>query len=509
MSEILTSVQMKQLDRRTIHDFGIPSRVLMENAGKGCVDYLREVFDSDLGLGSVVLCGHGNNGGDGYVIARWLEYYGYAVNIISIGEGELSPETQANKELCEKLGINFVVPSESDYEVFSNIGVIIDAIYGIGFKGKLSPAISELIGRVNNLKSLKVAIDIPTGVNTDTGFAEVAFQADITLTMDSFKVGHFLGRGRQYSGIVETIPIGIPAILKNHLDTAILIDETNACLPERSEFANKGDFGRIAVIAGSQGFTGAAFLASLAAVKAGAGLVTIWGHPANLNIYDSKPNEVMVKAIPLKEDGSVDGSTLDMKLEKTDVILFGPGCGVSDYTHQLLTYLVENWQKLAVIDADGLNILAGHPELYNKLADKPFILTPHWGEFCRLADIKMEAMHNDSLGCLKDFVDKYKLKVLLKSHTSVYYDTEKLYFNITGNDGLATGGSGDILSGIIAGFLGQKMPFAKAASNAAYYLGLTAEILSEKQETLSITPSDILNGLFRLDLLDAEPGEEN
>jgi hydroxyethylthiazole kinase-like uncharacterized protein yjeF len=509
MSIILTTAQMKQLDRRTIHDFGIPSRILMENAGKGCVDYLREVFDSDLALGTIVLCGQGNNGGDGYVIARWLDCYGYAVNIISIGEGEMSPEAKANKELCEKLGINFVIPSQTDYEVFSNFGVIIDALYGIGLRGNLSPEVGELIHKVNKMQSLKVAIDVPSGLNADTGYAEVAFQADITLTLDSFKTGHFLGRGRQYCGIVETIPIGIPAILKNNLETATLIDDSNASLPERSPFANKGDLGRIAVFAGSPGFTGAAFLSSRAAVKSGAGLVTIYCHPSKINNYNGKPDEVMVKTVPFKEDGTVDFVGLDTQLGNTDVILFGPGCGISDYTYQILEYLADKWQKQAVIDADGLNVLAKHPELIGKLSGKPIILTPHWGEFCRLADIKMDEMHLDSLGCLKQFVEKYNLKVLLKSFTSIYYDTEKLLFNISGNDGLATGGSGDILSGIIAGFLGQKMPIAKAAINAAFYLGITAEILAETMETLTIIPSDILSNLFRYDLLDNEPDEQN
>lgn len=508
MSIVLTSSQMKQLDSRAINDFGIPARVLMENAGKGCADYLQEAFDVDLALGCLILCGHGNNGGDGYVIARWLDYYGYAVNILAVEAGEMSAETKANKELCVKLDIPFVKQAERDTEALPDVGVIIDAIYGIGFKGSLNESLAELIVKVNKLQALKVAIDIPSGVNADTGFAEVAFQADLTLTMDSFKYGHFLGKGRQCSGIVDTIDIGIPHILRNGITTATLMDGDNAFLPERKTFAHKGDYGRIAVLAGSPGFTGAAFLSAMAAVKAGAGLVTIFGHPTSLSIYDSKPEEVMVKAVPIKEDGSVDYDFLDSKLKNYDIILLGPGCGVSEYTYQLLKYLAERWRNPAVIDADALNTLAMHPELYTALSGKPFVLTPHWGEFCRLTEYTMEDMHKDSLDCLKEFAGKYKLRILLKSHTSVYYDAEHLIFNISGNDGLATGGSGDVLAGLIAGFLGQKMPVAKAAANAAYYLGLTAEILADRQETLSITPTDILNNIFRYDLLEHTQDEE-
>jgi hydroxyethylthiazole kinase-like uncharacterized protein yjeF len=504
MKIVVSTQQMKELDSRTIKEFGIPSRVLMENAGKGCAELLHNSFSGLLSKGVVVICGYGNNGGDGYVIARWLDYYGYDVSILTVCKGNSSPETIANRDLCKKLLIEFIDFSDEDFEEFSeavlfDAGVIIDAIYGINFKGKLNTQVAELIELVNETQALRVAIDIPSGVNADTGIAELAFHATLTLTMEAMKFGHLLGKGKLYSGIVDIIPIGIPDPLWENAEAAVLLDETVAHLPERNEFSHKGDYGRIAVFAGSPGFTGAAFLSSLAAVKAGAGLVTIFSHPEQMQIYDSKPYEVMVRAIPLQSEGKINYTALAETLDKYDVILFGPGCTVSEFTLQTLNFILNEWHKCAVIDADGLNTLAQHPELYAHLADKPIIITPHWGEFCRLTGLSVEDLEQNCLTQLKQFVEAHKTKVLLKSNTSIYYDTEVTYINSNGNDGLSTGGSGDVLSGLIAGFLAQRMCPANAAGMAAYYLGLTAERLAEKQETLSITPTDILDYIFKFE----------
>jgi ADP-dependent NAD(P)H-hydrate dehydratase / NAD(P)H-hydrate epimerase len=509
MSLVVTSEQMKRLDERTIRDMGIPSRVLMENAGKGCADILKANFDQLLQEGIVILCGPGNNGGDGYVLARWLDYFGYDVCIICAGEGNSSPETTANRELCEKLQLDLISTKDDDFEEVSeeillNASVIIDAVYGIGFRGELPAAVADLMEVVNDVSALKVALDIPSGVNADTGFAELAFQADLTLTLETRKIGHLLGRGKQLSGGVSVVPIGIPLQVWAKEKPAMLWDESNTLLPIRNQFSHKGSFGRIAVFAGSPGYTGAAFMASLAALKAGAGLVTIFCHPDNLSFYNAKPFEVMVNCVPLRADGRVDIPALNLALEKTDVLLLGPGCGVSDYTLNLLEFLAENWTGPAVLDADGLNTLAQHPELLTKLQNKPVVLTPHWGEFCRLARLEMEALERDCITPLKEFADKYNLKVLLKSDTSVYYDGDSTFLNTTGNDGLATGGSGDVLAGLIAGFLAQGLEPVNAAGLAAYHLGKTAELMAEQQETRSITPTGVLDYIFTYPEPDAE-----
>ncbi|HOD18020.1 MAG TPA: NAD(P)H-hydrate dehydratase [Candidatus Cloacimonadota bacterium] len=501
MNFVATSDQMRRVERVTMEEIGISSRILMENAGRSCAEMLDCRFKDVMYLGVAILCGTGNNGGDGYVLARWLDYFCYDVTIITTGEGKISLDNLVNKQICEKLNIDIINWDDPNSrraakEELENVGVIIDAIYGTGFKGKITGPTAELIKEVNGLDKIKVALDIPSGVNADTGEAELAFIAHITFAMEALKPGHLLGKGRAYSGILRTLQIGIPSMLLEIEGAAYLLDEKNAVFPERYKFSHKGDYGRVAIFAGSPGMTGAAFMAAQAALKVGAGLVTIFCHPDNMLFYANKPYEVMIKPVPLSGKDTIDAEALSKELEKFDVLLVGPGCGISDYTHNLLSYLVSEWNKPGVIDADGLNTLALHPELVKQLGNKQMILTPHWGEFCRLAQTEMSALQKDCLKVLKNYVETNAVKVLLKSSTSVYCDGDYMFFNAKGNDGLATGGSGDVLAGMITGFLAQKLSPEQAAGTAAYYLGATAEKLADKQETFSITPTDLLDNMF-------------
>lgn len=503
MHSIISSEQMKRLDSRATNEYGIPAIVLMENAGKACADYLRDTYSNLLNNGVVILCGPGNNGGDGYVIARWLNYYGYHVYIIPVGEGTSSPEAIANKEACQKQKrINFIHWKNDGDDFFvktvlKGSGIIIDAIYGIGFKGDMPDDVADLMEEVNDSYAFKVAIDIPSGINADTGYGVMTFISDITLTMESRKFGLIVGWGKMCCGEVIVIPIGIPRELWLDESYAIAVDESIINEPFRDPDSQKGDFGKVAVFAGSPGYTGAAFMASTAALKAGAGLVTIFCNPQDFQYYINKPYEVMVKTTPVNDDGTINTSELETLLSSTDVILFGPGCGINDYTLKLLMFISENWNKPAVIDADGLNVLAVHPEILSKLADKPFVLTPHWGEFCRLANTTKDALEADCLSVLKEYVNSHKLKVLLKNSSSIFYDSKSMLINTYGNDGLATGGSGDVLAGLISGFMAQKIDPPTSSATAAYYLGVTAENLAKVQHTCSITPTDILNNLFK------------
>jgi hydroxyethylthiazole kinase-like uncharacterized protein yjeF len=212
----------------------------------------------------------------------------------------------------------------------------------------------------------------------------------------------------------------------------------------------------------------------------------------------------MVKPVPLQKDGILDIAALSIELEKVDVILAGPGCGINEYSKKVISFISGQWNKPAVIDADGLNVLAKYPELISGMSGKPIVLTPHWGEFARLVQKEMQELEKDCLAMLKPFVEKHKLNVLLKSHTSLFYDGIDMLFNNTGNDGLATGGSGDVLSGLIAGFLAQGFSPADAAGTAAYFLGHTAELLADVQDTCSILPTDILDNIFTIEYDDTE-----
>lgn len=498
---------MRALDNRTIDELGIPSAVLMENAGKGCADYLIKNHAEALSKAVLVLCGFGNNGGDGFVIARWLHYYKINVNILLVNRGDSSTETLSNLAICQKLDIPIYklweMSSESDLEInlkalLIQSDVVIDAIYGIGFRGKLSAPILKLIETVNSGASLKVAIDIPSGLNADTGYAEVCFEADQTLTMAAKKYGHYLGNGRKLCGNVSVIPIGIPSEYFDACKAGYEIDDTNVFLPSRGKYSHKGDNGRIAVFAGSPGFTGAAFLAATACLRAGAGLVTIFCHPDQMQYFNNKPYEVMVRELPVDNDGKLDQPALQESLTAYDVLLFGPGIGVTEESYHLLHYLLSFWDKLGVIDADGLSILAAHPELISLLKNKKIVLTPHWGEFCRLAKITRQDLEADCLLQLKKFVGSTDTKIYLKSHVSIYHDGHDLIINTAGNDGLAKGGSGDILSGLTAGFMGQDFPVHLAAPTAGWYLGKTAERLIQLKPSHALMPTEILDKIFSL-----------
>ena len=501
MPRVISSEQMKRLDSRTINEYGIPSRTLMENAGTGCFRYLQEHHRQELAGGIALLCGYGNNGGDGFVIAYQLQAAGYPVTILEVGTGKSSEETLANRNRCLQCGIPVLTVRKDNLETevascLKGQKVIIDAIYGIGFRGSLEGTVADLVRLVNSLEALKVAVDIASGLNADTGLTGLAFRADVTLTMAALKTGHLIGEGKACSGRTVVIPIGIPDALWEQEQCGVLSGENDIVMPVRNRYSHKGDYGRIAVFAGSEGFTGAAFMASLAALRAGAGLVTIHSHPAQAPLYYHKPYEVMWTDIPLARDGSPDGKTLFDKLARTEVILFGPGSGTGEFTAQVLFLILRYWDKPAVLDADGLNLLSTHPEWYKYLNNKPFVLTPHWGEFCRLAGIRMEDLTREVLFHLTSFVHTHKVAVLLKSHTSIYYDGKHLIYNTTGNDGLAKGGSGDLLAGLLTSFLAQGLARDKAAQAAAWWLGKTAERLAQARKAFSILPEDILSQLF-------------
>lgn len=505
MRHIVSSEQMKALDNRTINELGIPSRVLMETAGKGCADYLHLHHSDQMYDGIAVLCGYGNNGGDGYVIARWLHQYGYKVRILEAARGNMSPETAANRLACEKLEIPIIKYWELDeakLDLTNTIimlqSMIIDAIYGIGFRGKLSDLMQELFDTIDACPGFKVAIDIPSGLNADNGCGKQGPTFDLTLAIDALKTGHLLGDQRHCCGKVEIIPIGIPEDYYIDLNAPYELEADLAFLPQRKKESHKGDHGRVAVFAGSQGMTGAAFLASRACLKAGAGLVTIFVHPQQMLHFAAKPWEVMLTEIPVLADGSLDDMALNRKLEKFDLILYGPGIGVTEFNTAVLTHILQTWLQKIVIDADGLNILAANRQLLPLLSKSMHVLTPHWGEFCRLAEITMEELKSDPVGVAKRFTEQYPVTLLLKSYTTIYIKGKDIVFNTTGNDGLATGGSGDVLAGLIAGFMSPRSIFTAFPLIASYYLGKTAEYLATRQETFSITPTDILEHIFML-----------
>lgn len=499
--KILSRQLMQQYDKYTIEHFGIPGKTLMEIAGKKSAFFInRRVLGRPAKV--ALLCSHGNNGGDGFVIARYLKKFGHEPTIFFVGqEDKMSPETNENYELLKECEISIIkVPDfeawQEHQKLFTFADLIVDAIFGIGFRGTVKGWLAKLIAAINQADKFIVAVDIASGIDANTGFVDIAIRADVTLTMAAYKYAHFLGEGREYSGFVEVIDIGIPAEVETRFPPeASLITSELVEYPWRSVCSHKGSFGKLGIVAGSPGYSGAAILSAQAALRAGAGLVYLFHPPGMENIFESALIEPITIALP-----DVDNQAVDLILNKSgqmDALLLGPGLGVSERTKLIVGEILKHCHCPLIIDADGLNILAQNDELLKLLYDRNVVLTPHIGEFSRLSKTDISKINSDPLSNLKSFCDEFKVRVLLKSFTSIYFNGEHFYFNIRGNDGLATGGSGDVLSGIIGSFVAQNSTLDDAVLSASYLLGFTAEKLGQIRKPASIIPTDIIENLFK------------
>ena len=504
MTHVLSSAQMKAIDTQAITDFGLPARLLMENAGKGCADYILQHFPEAVKGKVVILHGGGNNSGDGFVIARWLFMAGISVALFKVQDGKYSPESSINFELCQKLGIfcfNMCENKALDFVAMhlQTASMIIDAVFGIGFKGDLTPDLTRLFEIAKSCKARCVAIDIPSGLNADTGEGDDSFKAQDTLCIHSPKIGSLLHSGRFNSGSLHIIPIGIPKSYNEAVNPALIIDDTSHETPIRYHAAHKGMYGRVIVIGGSVGFLGSVALSSKAALRAGAGFVNLLSREELSLFYCTNPAELMFIPIPEDEDSCLpEEEELLLLLTKADSIVIGPGMGLDKYARELLELVLKTCSVPIIVDADALRLIAGNPKMHKYLKKPNILLTPHYGEFCALAKVTFPQIIADHNACLKAFVEKHKTRVLLKSDTTVYCDAQNMYFSTAGNDGLATGGSGDVLSGIIASFAAQGMELGRAAINASYLMGKTAERLALKRQTPSIIPTDTIENLFIL-----------
>lgn len=525
---VLSGKEMRDVDAYTIKKVGIDARILMEYAGYNSALFITEKIKARERV--AVFCGHGNNGGDGFVIARCLKNHGTEPVVFFIGsEEKMSSETAANYALLQKTGVPVHhLLEEEDLQKFADdyfapqngeFSAVVDALFGIGFQGKLPPFQQKIIEILNRAEALRFAIDIPSGVSADTGCFTAAFCADYTLTMAAPKYGHFLGRGREYSGEVVAVDIGIPEVSWQAIKpSGQMISEENISYPVRNPNYHKSDYGRVALIAGSPGFSGAAVLAAKAALHSGSGLITLYHQEGMETIYECHLIEVMTKVLPFATDcreeqtkdldkitelcASEDLSALPevkaflSNLDLYDVLLIGPGLGISPLSTALINMITKEWQKPAVFDADALNILAHYPQWIKRLEKKPVVLTPHVGEFARMMQKSKEEVMCDTIGCLKQFLAEYDTSLLFKGITRIICNRDEMFFDISGNDGLATGGSGDVLSGILVSFLAQKLLPLKAAAAASYLLGKTAGKCAGFIKTPAITPSDIIDNLF-------------
>jgi NAD(P)H-hydrate epimerase len=500
--KLVTAAEMRELDRKAIEEVGIPSLVLMENAGRTTYRILRREFANPSPV--AVIAGRGNNGGDGSVVARYLAQAGIPVAIFLVaGRDQVKGDALVNLEIAARMGLEIVeVREEQDLNPLAHrlarSGLIVDALLGTGLNSEVRGLMRLVIDEINRMRPPVLAVDIPSGLCADTGQAlGAAVRAQVTVTYGWPKIGQILPPGRDYAGRLWQVDISIPPELAREVPAELAeAAEMRALLPPRPWGGHKGNFGHLVVIAGSAGKTGAAALASEAAVRSGAGLVTL-GIPASLNdILEAKITEAMT--LPLPE--AIGERALGMKaleplqnfLENKTAAALGPGLGTHPETGELVRRLTRDLPLPMVIDADGVNALAGAPELV-KTAAGPRILTPHPGEMARFLGTTTQAVQADRLGTARKAAAAANAVVVLKGAQTLVADAQgRVSVNATGNPALASGGTGDVLTGLIGGFLAQKLDPWDAARLGVYLHGLAADFFVDRSGPRGLIAGDLL-----------------
>lgn len=473
-----TASVMRRIDSCAINEIGIPGIVLMENASREVLSFLLERFEDDF----CIVCSKGNNGGDGFALARQLFVMGKRVEVFLVGGDQgMSSDCRINYMAAKGTGIEVKeIGSESDIDelcsALDRCSVAVDAIFGTGLTRAVEGIYSSVIDAVNAHPIYVAAIDVPSGLDSDTGRAAGnCIRADATVTFELFKKGFLYYKAREYTGDVATVMIGIPekALLMHH-EGEYIFDEEMARnrLKKRSPHSHKGDFGRVLVISGTEGYAGAAYICATSAVRCGSGLVTLACQQKIRNVLAQRLTEAMTAAF---EDEDV----LMKHIVNSDAIAIGPGLGNSEQTRELLRKVLQNASCPVVIDADGLNVLEGRTEL---LASRrcEVIVTPHPGEMARISGYDTAYVEENRSQAAAEFAAKHGVTVLLKGYSTVITDGDKIFYNSTGSSAMASGGMGDCLTGIVASLAGQGYDPLEAACLGAYIHGYAGDVLSEQ-----------------------------
>jgi hydroxyethylthiazole kinase-like uncharacterized protein yjeF len=506
MIKIVSNDQMRAMDDRTIRKLEVPGIILMENAGRHTFEFIRE-FLSENGIHGIidVYCGKGNNGGDGYVIARHLFNNGYDVQIFAIGDpGDLTGDAKTNYLICK----NYLIPVRVIHSVdqLSNNhcpALIVDALLGTGIKGAVKGLFKEIIEFLNEISAPIVSVDMPSGLNGDLAtIPGTAIVADLTVTMALPKYAHLFYPAKKNIGKLKIADIGMPTSVKNSENVTLnLVEYSDLNFPILDADAHKYTAGKLFILAGSPGMTGAAALAASAALRTGVGLVNI-GIPESLNpVLEIKITEGLTVPLPETEEGMVSIEALSRikdRIDWADSVIIGPGSGRGAETLKVLQASIEYCNKSnkpTVIDADALFALSEVLDITRELGTN-FVLTPHYGEFLRLTSFDKEEIQSQPWHCLKTFLSDKKFYLNLKGAPSmVGFPNGQIFVNPTGNAGLAKGGSGDVLAGIIGGLLVKGLDPGEAAITGNYIHGEAAEMLRSAYGLTSLLPSDLLQVL--------------
>lgn len=504
--KVATSEIMKSLDKKTAEAFGIAGIVLMENAGRAVAQTVIKEFNTQAKKGIVVFCGKGNNGGDGFVAARHLINRGYHVDVIMFGKREeLSEDGRTNYAAISR--ITDIIHDLNDAGEFAKTdinlhekGLIIDALLGTGIKGAVKEPQAGAINLINESGIPVISIDIPSGIDADTGTVTgIAVRAIKTITFGLTKIGLVVYPGAEYAGNIEVADISIPDKLIKETNIPYNLStpgSINYLLKRRNYATNKGDYGHTLVIGGSEGKSGAAILTAKGALRAGSGLVTISGPEGLVPVFEATVLEALKEPLTETLGGFIDKTAItqvEKLLQTRDVVAVGPGIGTEKQTSDFIFELLKRCTLPMVIDADAINVISARPGILLECHNENIIITPHPGEFGRLINMNPKDVNNNRINLARDFAKQYHCTLVLKGARTIIANKDgEIWINPTGNPGMATGGMGDVLTGIIAGLIATGISPLNAAIAGVYIHGMAGDIVYSYHMNAAVLASELL-----------------
>lgn len=501
---LVTAEQMREMDRRTIEDVGIPGIVLMERAALGAVDALLAHYEPDPATRIGLLCGGGNNGGDGFAMARLLSELGFTVWVGAMRDAsQYGTDAQTNRDALDELGIAVTELADvGEDELVDHLNaagpctIWVDALFGTGLDRDVEGAYASAIEFLG-MQPRVFAVDIPSGIHADTGqVMGTAVRANATATFGHAKIGQALYPGREHCGELFPVDIGIPARISRDVgwEAEFLIGDR--WVPPRDATMHKGDAGRVVLVGGELGKTGAILMATQAALNSGAGLVIVGTCDDNVPLVAPAIPEAMASGMLARTVEQKHADALDEALDWADVVAVGPGMGTHDGAFEVFEAILEH-DRATVVDADGLAMLADHRMQLRDIESYPLVLTPHPGEAARLCGCSIDDILADPIERALEIADDWDAIVVLKGAGTVVAQREprRLAVNASGNPGMATGGMGDALTGIIAAQLCERLPAFDAVCNAVWAHGAAADIAAEQSGERGLTVTSLLQAL--------------
>lgn len=518
--KILTAAQMAEVDRLTTERYFIPSILLMENAGRSFVDELGKAYPKLKNKRIVILCGRGNNGGDGFVAARYLALRGAKPSILLFADPEkLRGDARTNWQIANAMELTIqILPTAASARACLRKAVIpdviVDALFGTGLAKPIGRDFRPVVEWINKASSTAfvAAVDIPSGISANSAVVPgPAVKANLTVTFSAMKLAHIVPPASDFAGKLVLVPIGSPPVLFENPEYRMNLidpDQVRRALPRRARDSHKGTFGHVYVVAGSRGKSGAALMTGLAALRSGAGLVTLWLPQSLQRSVVGKFPELMAEFLPETKEGSLAKAGADKvitQLKQADALVLGPGLTTHPSTRKLTWELVRRSPVPVVLDADGINAFVPPAEPLRNEEDQPLIITPHPGEMSRLIGKTTSQVQKNRLETALHYAARHRCYVILKGfQTVIATPAGEIYINRTGNPGMATGGTGDILAGMIGRFVAGwkcdsgragKADLADYLSAAVYLHGSSGDLAAEKDGAESLIATDLLKYL--------------